>query len=226
MINFFYIFFLQKKPSEDLPSTPTQQKPSADQTSKTPVNKTNTLSNLLQSGQKSALKKHSFYGAGADAPSTNSLLATSSFNRRKSYDLNRSLTKPLNYKPHVGKIMPLFDATQKSSLFQTRLNGAANLNETKVIDKSCQTTAVLKASTNNLETDALKKRLSIFKGSRDRTEITNQLKEQNLIKKNIDSTLKEKKIRTLKTKKHKHEKDDKRRNVELADADENAAPVA
>ena len=37
---------------------------------------------------------------------TSSLL-TSAFSRRKSFDINASLCKPLKYQPHVGKIKPM-----------------------------------------------------------------------------------------------------------------------
>ncbi len=99
-------------------------------------------------------------GANGEAPSMSTLLASSSFIRRKSYDLNRSLSKQLSYKPHAGKIKP-FDIEAKTALFKSSLN--TNLNETKVVDKTTTATNNLNVAVKmNLE----KRTSSIFKSGR------------------------------------------------------------
>jgi hypothetical protein len=167
---------------------------------KTPTNKPSALSNLLQSAKKSAMKKSSL-GVNGEAPSTSTLLASSSFIRRKSYDLNRSLSKPLSYKPHAGKIKP-FDIEAKTALFKSSLN--TNLNETKVIDKTTTTNNLNLAGKINLE----KPTSSIFKSGR-------------VEKKHRDST---------KTKKlNKGEKKEKKRRDDemngITGSDENRNPL-
>lgn len=161
---------------------------------KTPSNKPSALTNLLKSAQKSVSKNLQSIG---EPPSSNNLLATSSFNRRKSYDLSRksidvSQTKPLNYKPHVGKVQPL-DVDAKMKLFTNKLN---NLNDTKVIDKS--------------------------QGDKAKTS-KEQKRDDKLAKKNLEANLKEKKHRKEKKETAKNQEKDKRRNLNDL---ENQNPVA
>lgn len=132
---------------------------------KTPTNKPSTITSLFQSAKKSAMKKASLNGeAPSAAPTMSSLLASSSFLRRKSYDLNCSAKKPLNYKPHVGKVKPLaFDIDAKTALFKNSLN--TNLNETKVVDKSTSTNIAMVAAKVNLDMSK-KPSSSIFKSGR------------------------------------------------------------
>jgi len=59
----------------------------------------------------------------------NNLLATSTFHRRKSFDLNASLMRRLNYKVHTGKLKPLEPVAPGIGL----KSSSANLNESKVI---------------------------------------------------------------------------------------------
>ena len=44
---------------------------------------------------------------------TTSSIQSSAFSRRKSFDINASLAKPLKYQPHIGKIKPIKDRVQQ-----------------------------------------------------------------------------------------------------------------
>ncbi len=80
------------------------------------------------------------FNGGAPPPSTSSLLATSSFNRRKSYNPSESIAMrgPLAYNPHVGKLKPVEISTK--SIHYTNENEKRLMNEsvsikTAAIDK-------------------------------------------------------------------------------------------
>ena len=63
----------------------------------------------------------------------------SSFQRRKSYDLSLSLSKPLKYKQYTGKLKPV-DFSAKSVFLAQLAASNANNNETKIVEKSTTTT--------------------------------------------------------------------------------------
>jgi hypothetical protein len=198
-------FMLSNKDQLDLPSTPKQQQAAITPTrpeTKTPSNKPSSLSNLLQSAQKSVLKKQSI---------SNLIPETSSFARRKSYDLNRSSALRQNHKPsHACKIEP-FDPMAKRAEFLNKLNNvAAAMNETKVIKAAKSSSTLL---SNN-----------ISKSKSNRDELTAHNKEQKLITKNQQASLKEKKSRKIKVDKAKNEQKDKRRDLRHQDL-ENQNPI-
>ena len=72
-----------------------------------------------------------FSGASNGPPVTaNPLLATSSFNRRKSYNPSESLARPLTYNPHMGKLKPMEISTRSVHVIE---NMRPNLNESVAI---------------------------------------------------------------------------------------------
>ena len=142
-------------------------------------------------------------------------LQSSSFVRRKSFDLNRSLAKPLNYNPHHGKLKKVDFSTK--SIFLASL--ATNLNETKCPDKS-----VLKSNESILNaSDASKRRISTINKLRsdncgscpDRNMVTDYLKSDKLKQITDKSTQMAKKLRLEKAKFHKQAKSDQNRQITI-----------
>jgi hypothetical protein len=189
----FNLFFLKNKTPSNLsllknktpsnfsqpdPTTPIMN-PSPKQMFNASQNKTPTLANRAKSQSllKSAIKNSANKASSNLNVSISEAPATSTFQRRKSFDLNASLLKPLNYKMYTGKMKPVdFNA---KSLFLASLATANSNNETKVVEKSHRSTSVLKPLANMNDTvtktaaaaSPLKKRLSAHKMGSVRAEV-------------------------------------------------------
>ena len=126
------------------PKTPSNQvvkttKPAQQQQPKTPANQVQKPTGVESSAVKRSAQKFSQYLQPSKqqsqenaAPSIPPQLATSSFIRRKSFDLNASLSRRLGYKPYIGKLKPIEPPVVKPSVSNTALSTTkANLNTTR-----------------------------------------------------------------------------------------------
>ena len=136
--------------------------------------------------------------------STSNLLATSSFNRRKSYDLGlRMQLEQMNKdKTNICKIKPI-DFGAKSAFL------ASNSDESNKIKQSVSTSSFRKSILGSLDSNSY------------HPDLKSQVKSQNLKKINFESTQQIKKIRNEKVKMHKDADLNKKRNI-----DENTNNVA
>lgn len=138
-------------------------------------------------------------------------LQSSSFVRRKSYDLSKSLTKPLGYNPHHGRLKKV-DFSTKSVFLQSL---QTNLNETKCADKS-----VLKANESILNVDTKKSKVSTVSKIRsdgacvDRNTVSDYIKSDKIKQITDKSTQMAKKIRMEKAKSYKQAKSDQNRRLD------------
>lgn len=128
------------------PKTPSNQvakatKPAQQQQQpKTPANQVQKPTGVESSAVKRSAQKFSQYLQPSKqqqsqenaVPSIPPQLATSSFIRRKSFDLNASLSRRLGYKPYIGKLKPIEPQVVKPSVSNTALSTTkCNLNTTK-----------------------------------------------------------------------------------------------
>jgi len=124
-----------KTPSNQVVKTtkPAQQQ----QQPKTPANQVQKPTGVESSAVKRSAQKFSQYLPKQQSqenavPSIPPQLATSSFIRRKSFDLNASLSRRLGYKPYIGKLKPIEPPVVKPSVSNTALSTTkANLNTTR-----------------------------------------------------------------------------------------------
>jgi hypothetical protein len=130
--------------------------------------------------------------------STSNLLATSSFNRRKSYDLGlRMQLEQMNKdKTNMCKIKPI-DFGAKSAFL------SSNCDDSNKIKQSISTSSFRKSILGSLDSNSY------------HPDLKSQIKSQNLKKINFESTQQIKKVRSEKVKMHKDADLNKKRNIEI-----------
>jgi hypothetical protein len=88
------------------------------------------------------------------------LLATSSFNRRKSFDLNASLARKCNWKPHTGKLKPVELA---GSTIGNHLKTTTNTNMNDTINRTISVkSSIIKTKTMDPKRMSLSKQRKNF----------------------------------------------------------------